>query len=328
MAREKSWTRSAFHFVRRPRVWIAALGLLCIYVFLQSPPLWFVRLLPSEIPREDSGGARVLVIAPHPDDDILGVGSSIAAFCEQGVPVLVVFLTSGDANVAGQRLVTMNPFLFASEFRAIGQRRQKEAVVALGRLGVAPSNAIFLNYPDRGLAALLETHWSALAPFRSPYTNRPAKYSHVALNPGGAYCGEALTGELEMILSGFRPTIVYLPHPQDRHEDHRAGYAFVRQAVAAAGMNGDLAPPSLRCYLVHSFAPEPWPTPSPIHNVLTMEPLDAFLGLGTWHSMPLPAETIEAKYRALRAHASQWWTCGTFLGRFVCSNELYMVEDT
>ena len=57
-------------------------------------------------------------------------------------------------------------------------------------------------------------------------------------------------------------------------------------------------------------------------------PLDAFLGLGTWHSMPLPAETIEAKYRALRTHASQWWTCGTFLSRFVCSNELYMVEDT
>ena len=235
MKHRRSAGRRLVLFVRRPRVLAVAAVVCCIYVFLQSPPLWFVRLLPSEIPGTDAEGDRVLVIAPHPDDDILGVGSTIAAFREEGIPVLVVFLTSGDANVAGQRLVTMNPFLFAAEFRAIGTRRQKEAVVALGRLGVAPSNAIFLNYPDRGLSALLETHWSALTPFRSPYTARSVKYSTVALNPGGPYCGEALLGELEEIISDFQPTIVYLPHPLDTHEDHRAGYAFVRRAVAEHG---------------------------------------------------------------------------------------------
>jgi LmbE family N-acetylglucosaminyl deacetylase len=315
-------------FVRRPQVLAVAAVLCCIYIFLQSPPLWFVRLLPSEIPGRDAEGGRVLVIAPHPDDDILGVGSSIAAFREQGIPVVVVFLTSGDANVAGQRLVTMDPFLFAAEFRAIGTRRQKEAVVALGRLGVAPTNAIFLNYPDRGLSALLDSHWSALDPFRSPYTGRSAKYSSVALNPGGPYCGEALLGELESIISGFQPTIVYLPHPLDTHEDHRAGYKFVCRAIAElAETDPGLASPSLRSYLVHSYAGQ-WPTPSRLSDVLSMEPLDPFLELGTWHTTALSAQSIDAKYRALRAHTSQWWTCGTFMSWFVCSNELYMVEDS
>lgn len=328
MNHQRSAGRRFFLFVRRPRFLVAAAVVCCIYIFLQSPPLWFVRLLPSELPRMDAEGERVLVIAPHPDDDILGVGSTIAAFREEGVSVLVVFLTSGDANVAGQRLVTMNPFLFSAEFRAIGTRRQKEAVVALGRLGVAPSNAIFLNYPDRGLSALLDAHWSALTPFRSPYTARSAKYSTAALNPGAPYCGEALLGELEEIISGFQPTVVYLPHPLDTHEDHRAGYAFVRRAIAELGSTGDeLGSPSLRCYLVHSYAGN-WPAPSRLNDVLAMEPLDAFLGLGTWYSTPLSAGVIDAKYRALRAHASQWWTCGTFMSWFVCSNELYMVESS
>jgi len=299
-----------------------------VYVFLQSPPLWFVTLRPCQIPGDDPSEERVLVVAPHPDDDILGVGSSIAEFRSQGIPVLVVFLTSGDANVAGQRLVTMNPFLFAADFRAIGGRRQKEAVVALGRLGVESANAIFLNYPDRGLTALLETHWSSDVPYRSPYTDRSAKYSSVALHPGTPYSGEALLGDLEDILRAFRPTIVYLPHPLDAHEDHRAGYTFVRHAVGdLATSDPDFVSPAMRCYLVHSYAGL-WPTPSRAADVLTMQPLEGFLGLGTWHSTPLTENVIQAKYRALRAHASQWWTSGGFLGSFVCSNELYMVEDS
>lgn len=315
------------HPIRRLLV-AGAIALLAGYLFLQSPSLWFVRLAPSRVPNGEPSAERVLVVAPHPDDDILGVGSSIASFRERGIPVLVAFLTSGDANVAGQRLVTMNPFLFSSEFRAIGTRRQKEAVIALGRLGVDPSHAVFLNYPDRGLAELSGTHWSSDIPYRSPYTARSSKYSSAALNPRAAYSGEVLLGDIVEILRAYRPTIVYLPHPLDAHEDHRAGYAFVHRAVDAwRDQDQDAAPPSLRCYLVHSYAGV-WPVRSRISEVLPMEPLASFLARGTWYSTPLADNVILAKYRALRAHASQWWTGGKFLGAFVCSNELFMVEDS
>jgi len=313
-------------FLRRPRM-VAFGAVLCAYVFLQSPPLWFVRVGPAEIPLPSSGTERVLVVAPHPDDDILAVGSSIVAFREEGIPVVVVFLTSGDANLAGKRLITMHPFSIPAEFRALGARRQKEAVVALGRLGVDAKNAVFLNYPDRGLQRLLADHWFAIDPFRSPYTNRSAKYSGAAFNPGSPYCGEELLRDLEEIIWTFRPTILYLPHSRDAHEDHRAGYTFVRMAIEALQTTAEeFEAPALRSYLVHSYV-NPWPTPSRVRNLLPLDPIDSYVRLGTWETVESAAHAIDAKYRALRAHASQWWTCGSFLRRFLCSNELYMLED-
>lgn len=314
---------------RRRRTLLLGLALCCTYVFLQSPPLWFVHVVPAEIQCADpeSGGERVLVVAPHPDDDVLGVGSSIVAFREQGVQVLVVFLTSGDANWAGKRLITMNPFPLPAEFRALGERRQKEAVVALGRLGVDSRSAVFLNYPDRGLSALLNDHWFAVDPFRSPFTGRASKYATTAYNPGSAYAGEELVRDLKEILWAFRPTIVYLPHPLDAHEDHRAGYHLVRMAVEELEAVDEFRRPALRCYLVHSYAGL-WPTPARSHSMLPLDPIDIFLELGDWFAVASSARAMDAKHRALRAHTSQWWTCGLFLRRFLCTNELYMVEDT
>ncbi|MDD4892233.1 MAG: PIG-L family deacetylase, partial [Phycisphaerae bacterium] len=260
-------------------------------------------------------------------DDVLGVGSSIEVFRRDGASVLVVFLTSGDANVAGKRLITMSPFPLPVEFRAIGTRRQKEALVALGRLGVPRENAIFLNYPDRGLNSLQSEHWLAVDPFCSPYTQRSTKYFRGAFNPGSPYCGEELVEDLKEIITAFRPTILYLPHPLDAHEDHRAAYNLVRSALGdLEAMDCEFVRPDSRCYLEHSYAGV-WPTPSRVSDVRAMVPLEAFLGSGTWHSAALTMESINAKYRALRAHASQWWTSGSFLRRFICSNELYMAES-
>lgn len=42
--------------------------------------------------------ARALVLAPHPDDDIIGCGGSIAKLSNQGHEVVVVYFTSGEAG--------------------------------------------------------------------------------------------------------------------------------------------------------------------------------------------------------------------------------------
>lgn len=39
---------------------------------------------------------RVLVFSPHPDDDVIGSGGSIAKHIHNGNNVAVVFMTSGD----------------------------------------------------------------------------------------------------------------------------------------------------------------------------------------------------------------------------------------
>jgi len=42
--------------------------------------------------------ARILVLAPHPDDDIIGCGGSIALLAQQDHEVVTLYLTSGEAG--------------------------------------------------------------------------------------------------------------------------------------------------------------------------------------------------------------------------------------
>ena len=75
--------------------------------------------------------ASVLVIAPHPDDDILAAAGVIhrAVGHEE---VTVVFMTNGDVNGIAQGLL-----------------RQGEAVTAqVQHLGTTEDDLIFLGYPD------------------------------------------------------------------------------------------------------------------------------------------------------------------------------------
>ena len=48
-------------------------------------------------------GRRVLVVASHPDDDVLGCGAAIARWVQEGRQFIVAFLTNGVAagSVAG-----------------------------------------------------------------------------------------------------------------------------------------------------------------------------------------------------------------------------------
>src|SRR6266540_3581596 len=41
---------------------------------------------------------RILVLAPHPDDEVLGTGGVLREASRRRLPLRVVFLTSGDSN--------------------------------------------------------------------------------------------------------------------------------------------------------------------------------------------------------------------------------------
>jgi LmbE family N-acetylglucosaminyl deacetylase len=82
-------------------------------------------------------GERVLVLAPHPDDETLGCGGTIRLLLGANKRVKVVFLTSGEQ--ADKSRVD-------SEY---GILREREAEKALRVLGV--SDYEFLRFPDREL---------------------------------------------------------------------------------------------------------------------------------------------------------------------------------
>src|SRR5262249_55730691 len=114
---------------------------------------------------------RLLVVAPHPDDETLGAGGLMQRVVDAGGSARIIFLTDGDAYLAGVRYDEHAARPKPGDYRDYGRRRQKEARAALGRLGVAPDRSTFLSFPDRGLGKLLTTYWSERrSAFRSPYT--------------------------------------------------------------------------------------------------------------------------------------------------------------
>ncbi|MEU9405783.1 PIG-L family deacetylase [Streptomyces sp. NPDC048281] len=80
-----------------------------------------------------------LVFAPHPDDETLGCGGSIAHHTAMGRTVRIVFLTSGEQGVHGTAPQQAGPV------------REREAESAAGKLGVTADNVHFLRLPDGGL---------------------------------------------------------------------------------------------------------------------------------------------------------------------------------
>lgn len=81
--------------------------------------------------------SRIMVFAPHPDDDVLGCGGSIVKHRKKGRQVKVVYLTSGEAG---------SPGFYPSGLNKV---REAEAAQALHLLEV--ENPVFMGLPDGGI---------------------------------------------------------------------------------------------------------------------------------------------------------------------------------
>jgi len=96
-------------------------------------------------------GERVLVLAPHPDDEALGCGGTVRLLIEAKKKIRVLFLTSGERADPAQEV---SPAVHCSGSAAgscvtdYSLMREKEAERALRVLGV--SEYAFLRFPDRG----------------------------------------------------------------------------------------------------------------------------------------------------------------------------------
>ena len=160
---------------------------------------------------------RLLVVAPHPDDETLATGVLLQRVLAAGGTVDVLLLTSGNNNPWPQRVLERRVRIDAAARARWGERRQREIRAALQCLGVPTERLHVLGWPDLGLLDCL-------------------------LRPDGA-----AVATLRDWLRRLRPNLVVVPALADRHPDHGAAHVLLRLALA-----GSVEPPVLWTYLVHA----------------------------------------------------------------------------
>lgn len=264
---------------------------------------------------------RLLIVAPHPDDEALACGGLIQRGREAGAALAVVVLTNGDTfRFACARFARMaRPT--AGAYRRFGQERAKESRAVLRWLGVPESRVFLLGYPDQGLRAMERRHWAPARCYRSPSTRcRRCPYS-LAWHPGRLYCGQDLTQDLAAIVRAFRPTDLFLPDPADRNPDHAAAYWYVREALLREGLWGSVR---LHGYLVHWRR---WPVRIShlgLHDPL-LPPRGMAAPAGGWEILPLTPREIARKAVAIDRYRSETELRGyrPFLLSFARQNELF-----
>ncbi|WP_457637052.1 PIG-L deacetylase family protein [Oceanithermus sp.] len=267
---------------------------------------WLSRRLPEVAPLRS--GDRLLVLAPHPDDEVLAAGGQIQRALAAGAAVRVLWLTSGD----GFDLASGRPAPRPEALRELAEKRMQEASRAAELLGVEPENRVFLGYPDQGLLRLFLTHY--YLPYTSPHTGLDRVSYPGCRRVGAAYTGMELEADLEAEVRAFEPTRVLAPSPLDAHPDHQAAAYFAMRVLGKLGQEE-----RLRYYIVHGGYE--YPLPKGLHPRLPLYPAPRGRRL-PWRRVELEEREIETKLQATRAHASQTRLIGNFMLAFVRRNEL------
>ena len=86
---------------------------------------------------------RILILAPHPDDEIVGAGSVIIEAKKRGLPIRVVFLTNGDLNEWSFLVYKKSPVIRPNSVEKMGALRSEEAKKADRSLGLNDEELVF-----------------------------------------------------------------------------------------------------------------------------------------------------------------------------------------
>lgn len=87
-------------------------------------------------------GSRLVVVAPHPDDEVLACGGLLAMRAERGLPSLVIAVTDGEASHGSE----------VKDWANLGAQRADESYAGLDVLGVPSPCVVRLGIPDGGAA--------------------------------------------------------------------------------------------------------------------------------------------------------------------------------
>lgn len=271
---------------------------------------------------------RLMVFAPHPDDETLAAGGLIQRVLARNGQVRVVFITNGDGYVDGVRKEVRRQQTSTADFIEYGERRHREALHAIQALGLPVRNALFLGFPDDGIDDLWSDNWSARKPYRSPYTRFDRPVYKESLSRHVEYTGIDLEGEISKLLQDFSPDWVLVPDPRDRHPDHCTTGVFVLDALRKLRQASEHHPlhPKVMTFLVHY--PDYPASPTWIKEVAGAgvggsSAAGRELSAAGWAHLQLTSSESVAKGAALSKYESQIQVMHPFLKQFLLPFELF-----
>ena len=286
------------------------------------------QLLLSQKELQVPSHLRLMVFAPHPDDETLGAGGFIQRVLAKGGNVRVVFVTNGDGYVDGVRREAKRIVTSRADFIAYGERRHNEALRALSDLGLARSDGVFLGFPDDGIDDLWAGHWSTRRPYTSPYTRFDRPPYKDSLSRRVEYAGVDLETEIVATLLDFKPDWVLMPDPRDRHPDHCTTGVFVLDALRKLREEGTAPFDAIQVlsYLVHypdyPASPE-WVKEIVGAGVGGSPTARRVLSAARWLNLPLTAGELIVKRHAVAAYESQVEVMNPFMKQFLRPVELF-----
>jgi len=267
-----------------------------------------------------SSDTRLLIIAPHPDDEILGAGGLIQQVRSADGIVHVVYLTDGEGYTQGVKAERRRgKILTQADYRSYGREREDEARHAMRELGYSAWSLTFLGFPNGGLHQLMTTYWSDhQKAYRSTYTRLNRPKASEAFIPATEYRGENLTQELAEIIGAFKPTLLLSPRPEDEHVDHCAAWFFVVDALGDVERVHPKFHTDLITYIIHYNA---WPFDHP--GTVFPFPDDLDSGISGWLNVLLTPQQRTLKSAALHRYKTQMDVTPWFLDGFARMNEVF-----
>ena len=256
---------------------------------------------------------RILIVAPHIDDESIGAGGYAIDALANGAEVYVVFLTAGDCNRFSARLMyrTLEPT--ASHFLGVGKARISEAGQAMQLLGIPRDHFFVLGYPDRGLRTMVDNPGAII---RSKATDENSVPYADAVSPRADYTYASLMSDFKKVVTMVQPTTVIAPVAFDKHSDHSAAAEITDAALEELHLH-----PSRLGYLVHTAR-------SRIHTAFMKTPRRALLPPAamqefSWATYGLTDAVQHTKTALLMTYKSQRPYVFLLRNAFVRQNELF-----
>jgi len=170
--------------------------------------------------------ASLMVINPHEDDEHAYAGL-IRAAVEAKIPVEAVILTGGDVGVCERYY---DKPCGPNEAHEFGKVRMEEAREALEHMGLPRDKVVILGLPDGGSGEIWFHHQKSSDPFLSIYLACDHSPYENVYKPNLPFARDAVLETLKKLILNFRPAMIALPHPDERHVDHRTTNWFAIKA--------------------------------------------------------------------------------------------------